>query len=134
MKFAITKTPNNWIKFENVEALQRFLEKYDIGKSFVADVSEPKIPRNNAQNALIHAMFMELDRLMHNNDPKKTKWQVLIEVGFYEEIEIKGNLEKLPLSTAGLERKPFADLCDRIIKWAWEFNQWDVRPPKDRIA
>ena len=132
MKFQGVKTSQGWFKLNNVEAVQNFLSNFDVDEPLAFDIDKPKKPRNLSQNAKLHAMFMDIDKVNGNNDPARTKWEVLIELGFYEEFEIKGRLEKLPRSTSKLEKKAFAELIDRVCKWAWEFWQLDLRSIEDR--
>jgi len=132
MIFKAKKTLQDWYSHHSIEAVKMFLADIENDSELIVEISEPKKKRNLSQNALLHALFMEIDKLMHNYDPAKTKWQVLIEVGFYTEFEIKGNLEKLPNSTSKLDTKAFAELVDMVIKFAWNQYQVDLTPISNR--
>ena len=125
MKFKAIKTNNGWFKLYNTEAVMQFLsglKENDL--EIVIDCR--KEPRNLSQNALLHVMFSELDKVIGNNDPTMTKWQVLIHVGFYKEFDVNGQIEKYPLPTSKLNKKDFAELVTKVNHFAWEFYQLDL--------
>jgi TusA-related sulfurtransferase len=122
----------NWFKLENTESVQNWLNQFEQGQTLDVTIDKPKIKRNLSQNALLHAMFQKIAKFDNNNDIARTKWQILIHLGYYNEFEIKGRLEKLPISTSKLEMKEFAELVDKVNHFAWEEYQLDLKPISQR--
>lgn len=131
MKFKAIKAQRN-IKIINQVAYRAYLDSLEDGVELMVDIDKPKKPRTTSQNRLIHAMFGEIDKLMHNDNPDLTKWQVLIHLGHYDEFEINGRMEKLPRRTSGLTTKEFGELCDKIIRFGVMEYGVDLTPQSQR--
>jgi hypothetical protein len=122
----------NWFKLDNTESVQNWLNQFSQGQTLDVTIDKPKIKRNLSQNALLHKMFSEIDKVMFNNNLDLTKWQVLIHLVYCTVHEVKGQEIKLPASTSKLDMKEFAELVDKVNHFAWEEYQLDLTPISQR--
>ena len=117
MKFKATVTEQKQPKINNRVALEAFMSTFEVGDIVDVDICKEKKQRSLSQNRLMWALFEEIDKLMHNDDKDRTKWQVLIHIGHFDEYEIKGRKERLPRTTSKLAKKTFIELIDKIIRF-----------------
>lgn len=82
-------------------------------------VREYKSKRNSAQNKLLWATYNEIADLTGKSADAWHWWFKCNLIG-YDEVEVNGEVTKLPHSTTRLDVKEFSDYVTRVQAWAAE--------------
>jgi hypothetical protein len=95
---------------------------YELPKgSYVVSVKKDIASRTLAQNSYIHTIVENFRQIMHEQgvvmSPIQAKNVLKLQIGWYDETIINGNIVKTPMSTHDLNKEQFSQLLDLLADW-----------------